>query len=187
MVFDMVGAIRSKGYDQPIVLMTYSNPVLRMGVADFCSRASKAGADAVLMVDMPPEESAALDSSAEEKGRTSSGWSHPRHPTRGCVTGASRAPASRVSAAGVTGARSSLPESARSLLGRLAPNTSLPVVLGFGISAPEHVGEAIKAGARGVVEGSALVSMYAPLLRERDRARDAIAAHASVMKAAAIR
>ena len=87
-----------------------------------------------------------------------------------------------VSAAGVTGARSSLPESARSLLGRLAPNTSLPVVLGFGISAPEHVGEAIKAGARGVVEGSALVSMYASLLGERNRALDAVARHAATMK-----
>ena len=85
-VFDVVGAIRSKGYDQPIVLMTYSNPVLRMGVQSFCSRASKAGADAVLMVDMPPEESRELDRERRNVASTSSGWSHPRRPTSACVS-----------------------------------------------------------------------------------------------------
>jgi len=187
-VFSIVESIRGRGYDQPIVLMTYSNPVLRMGVADFCARASKAGADAVLMVDMPPEESRELDSRAKENGLDVIRLVAPSTSDAriGEIVSKGSGFLYAVSAAGVTGARSSLPESARTLLGRVVPQARLPVVLGFGISSPEHVKEALRAGARGVVEGSALVSTYAPLAGDRVKAVDSVARHASAMKAAAI-
>ena len=59
------------------------------------------------------------------------------------------------------------------------------MALGFGISKPEHVREAVSAGASGVIEGSALISMYSKLLDDEDAALSAIAKHVMEMKSAA--
>jgi tryptophan synthase alpha chain len=84
----------------------------------------------------------------------------------------------------VTGARDDLPESAVSLLRRVAGGSKLPVVLGFGISHPNHVRKALSGGASGVVEGSALISIYSKFLDERNKALDLIERHARKMKEA---
>ena len=73
-IFDVVDAVRKKGYQQPIVLMTYSNPVLRMGVQSFCSRAAGSGADGVLMVDMPIRGVGDWTEHRRSTGSMSSGW-----------------------------------------------------------------------------------------------------------------
>lgn len=187
--FGIVESIRQEGYDQPIVLMTYSNPVLRMGLKDFCSKASESGADAVLMVDMPIEESQELDLHAGEQGLDIIRLVAPSTPEERLSRIVSRGSGFvyAVSASGVTGARASLPESATALLRRAVPASALPVVLGFGISTPGHVREALAIGASGVVEGSALVSAYASLLGDRGRALEHVADHASSMKAATLR
>jgi tryptophan synthase alpha chain len=186
-VFEIVESIRRMGYSQPVVLMTYCNPVLRMGIADFCSRAARSGADAILMVDMPLEESEALDSHAKENALDVIRLVSPSTTDARIDELVSRGSGFlyAVSVSGVTGARASLPESARLLLGRLSRVKSLPVVLGFGISSPDHVRQAIAAGARGVVEGSAIVSLYGSLLNECESALEAVAQHASAMKTAA--
>lgn len=183
-IFEIVESIRREGYEQPIVLMTYSNPVLRKGISEFCSKAAASGADAILMVDMPLEESHELDSQAKALGLDIIRLVAPSTTDARLAELVSRGSGFMyaVSASGVTGARTSLPDSAKTLLGRVVPASTLPVVLGFGISTPEHVKEAMDAGARGAVEGSALVSVYAPLLEDRVRAVDEAAAHAKMMK-----
>lgn len=184
--FRIVASIRRAGHGQPIVLMTYANPVLRMGLQEFCSRAAGAGADAVLMVDMPIEESDLFDSRAKENGLDVIRLATTSTDDSRLAELLSRASGFlyAVSAAGVTGARLSLPESATALLKRASAASSIPVVLGFGISAPDHVREAIAAGARGVVEGSALVSAYASHLDDLPRALREVARHAAEMKEA---
>ncbi len=186
--FGVVESLRRKGYGQPIVLMTYANPVLRIGIQDFCSKASRSGADAILMVDMPLEESRELDSQAQAHELDIIRLVAPSTTDMrlGEIVSRGSGFIYAVSAAGVTGVRTNLPESATSLLRRVALASHIPVVLGFGISAPEHVREALRAGARGVVEGSALVSAYAPLLADRDRALEEVAEHASAMKTATL-
>ena len=187
--FGVVDSIRRAGHDQPIVLMTYSNPVLRMGLSGFCSRAAEAGADAVLMVDMPIEESGGLDAQAKANGLDVIRLVAPSTTDARLAELVSRGSGFvyAVSASGVTGARASLAQSATSLIRRAVRVSSVPVVLGFGISAPNHVMEALAAGARGVVEGSAIVSSYAPLLDDRARALGAVAEHAASMKMATLR
>ena len=185
-IFDVVEAVRKKGYQQPIVLMTYSNPVLRMGVQAFCSRAAGSGADGILMVDMPIEESEELDRASKEHGLDVIRLVAPSTTDARMREIASRGSGFlyAVSAAGVTGARASLSTSAISLLRRAVPMSPLPVALGFGISSPGHVREALAAGARGVVEGSALVSAYAPSLGDKAQALESVGRHAVEMKAA---
>jgi len=185
-VFGIVESIRHEGYEQPIVLMTYTNPVMRMGISSFCSRAAQSGADAVLMVDMPLEESHELDAQAREHSLDIIRLVSPSTTDGriGEIVSRGTGFIYAVSVAGVTGARTNLSESAKVLLQRVVPMSSLPVVLGFGISAPEHVKHAMQAGARGVVEGSALVSLYASLLEDRKRALEKTAEHTVAMKAA---
>lgn len=184
--FGIVESLRRGGHKQPIVLMTYSNPVLRMGLSGFCSRAASSGADAILMVDMPLEESRELDSRAEENGLDVIRLVAPSTTDARLSELVSSASGFMyaVSAAGVTGARASLPESAATLLRRVVRASPVPVVLGFGISAPEHAREALRAGASGVVEGSAIASIYAPLLADRTRAVQRTVEHAATMKTA---
>ena len=185
-VFDLLSSLRSSGTDQPVVLMTYYNPVLRIGVESFCRQLAKAGGDAVLVVDLPLEESADLDEAAEKNGLDVIRLIAPTTTDLRMDLLLSRASgfAYVVSVAGVTGARDNLPEQAVPLLMRATAKSKLPVVLGFGISRPSHVREALSAGASGVVEGSGLISVYSSLLDKRDVALDRIEEHAKGMKKA---
>ena len=185
-IFGMVESLRREGYEQPIVLMTYSNPVLRIGIREFCSKASQSGADAILMVDMPLEESRELDTDAEKHELDVIRMVSPSTTNRRMDEIISRSSGFiyAVSVAGVTGMRSNLSESAKSLLGRVVRVSSLPVVLGFGISSPAHVADAMQMGAKGVVEGSGLVSVYASVVGDRRRALAGAVEHVAKMKVA---
>ena len=128
-VFGIVESIRREGFEQPIVLMTYTNPVMRMGLSDFCSRAARSGADAILMVDMPLEESHELDAQAKGHGLDMIRLVSPSTTDGriGEIVSRGSGFIYAVSVAGVTGARTSLSESARTLLQRVVPKSSLPV------------------------------------------------------------
>ncbi|OGS41607.1 MAG: tryptophan synthase subunit alpha [Euryarchaeota archaeon RBG_16_62_10] len=185
--FGIVSDLRARGLAQPIVLMTYVNPVLRMGEREFCAAASRAGADGILPVDLPPEESKSLEAQCRTQGLDLIRLVAPSTSDLRIdeVVSQSSGFVYAVSVSGVTGARNQLPESAVSLLRRITPRTRLPVALGFGISKPEHVREAIAAGAAGIVEGSALVSIYAGSLADRGEGLRLVSEHASEMKRAA--
>jgi tryptophan synthase alpha chain len=156
---DLVAAVR-QDVRAPLVLFTYLNPVIRMGLDAFAERASAAGVDGVLLLDLPIEESAATRATLDG-----------RHldqvfllsPTTTDVRLAEAARLGRgflyaISRLGVTGARASVASTARPLVERLRAVTSLPVALGFGVSRPEHVVEVL-AFADAVVVGSALVDV----------------------------
>ncbi|MEM2892370.1 MAG: tryptophan synthase subunit alpha [Thermoplasmata archaeon] len=187
-IFDVISTLRSRGLSVPIVLMTYYNPVLRFGVEDFCTALRDAGADGILVVDLPPEESDELDLAARSDGLRVIRLVAPS--TAEARLDAILAKASgfvyAVSVSGTTGARETLPPSARTLLARVVPKTGLPVVLGFGISEPAHVRTALAMGASGVVVGSKLISAYAERLRERRDALEAARSFARGMKAATL-
>jgi tryptophan synthase alpha chain len=185
-MFDFLASIRASGAKQPVVLMTYYNPVLRFGIERFCRRLADAGGDAMLVVDLPLEESSNLDKAAEKNGLDVIRLIAPTTSDSRMNLLLSKASGFVyvVSVAGVTGARDDLPESAAPLLKRVATRTRLPVVLGFGISRPSHVREALSAGASGAVEGSGLISIYSELLDKRNEALDHIEQHAKKMKQA---
>jgi len=187
-VFEIASAIRKKGIERPIVLMTYANPALRMGMGKFCRLASESGADAILPVDIPPEESSELDGFAKDNELDLIRLIAPNTSDARLRFILSRASGFvyAVSVAGVTGARNKLDDSATRLLRDVTSRSSLPVVLGFGISRPEHVRDALLAGAAGVVEGSQLVSLYSSSLDDGSKALKVVADHVAEMKAATI-
>lgn len=187
--FRIVSELRKRGIQQPIVLMTYANPVFRMGVREFCTEASKAGADGILPVDLPPEESNALEAHSREQGLDLIRLIAPSTSDSRMDEVLSRSSGFvyAVSVSGVTGARERLPDTAVALIRRVASRNTVPVALGFGISRPEHVHEAIAAGAAGVVEGSALISRYASRLDDPAAGIRLVVEHAREMKRATSR
>ena len=185
-IFEVIRQARSEGIQQPIVLMTYHNPVHKMGVAVFCRRMADAGGDGILVVDLPPEESGELDAAARQHSLDVIRLIAPSTSDERLRMILSKASGFvyAVSVAGVTGERQGLPDTALPLLKRIASGTGLPVALGFGISRPEHALAARSAGAAGVVEGSGLISLYLPLSGDRSAALGAVMSHASEMKRA---
>ena len=160
-VLDLIGSLRSR-ISAPIVIFTYANPVLRMGLVAFVERARAAGVDGVLTLDVPPEESAQF---REALSRARMDTIFLLSPTTS-VERIRRAAALGtgflygISRLGVTGMRETLADSARELAARIRSETRMPLALGFGFSKPEHI-RAIAGCADAAVVGSALVNVIA--------------------------
>ena len=157
-ILELVGRIR-KSSQIPLVLFSYYNPILQMGLESFAAAASAAGVDGVLATDLSPEESVEyrriltmhhLDTiflcaptSTDERlasiAKCSSGFLY------------------LVSRTGVTGAKDTLPDDLPALLRRVRNFTKLPIAVGFGISLPGHV-TLLGGLADAAVVGSSLVS-----------------------------
>jgi tryptophan synthase alpha chain len=157
-VIELVRRIRETS-QVPLVLFSYFNPILQMGLEKFAAAAAQAGADGVLATDLTPEESEdyrrilhahnldtiflAAPTSDDERLRK--------------ISAASSGFLYLISRTGVTGAKDALPDDLPGLLRRVRKFTQLPVAVGFGISLPGHV--SILGGlADAAVVGSALVS-----------------------------
>jgi tryptophan synthase alpha chain len=185
-VFGIISEARSKGVEQPIVVMTYYNSILQAGVERFCRELQKSGGDGILVVDLLPEDSGELDVAANKQGLDIIRLVAPSTLEDRVSMIASKATGFiyAVSVAGTTGARRELPKSAFELLRRIRSATRMPVALGFGISDPGSVRAAMKAGASAVVEGSKLISIYAENLSDEVEGLSEVNKHASEMKRA---
>src|SRR5437016_2116046 len=161
-VIDLVRRIRKStppASEVPLVLFSYYNPILQMGLEKFASSAAAAGADGVLATDLTPEESddyrrilAAQHLDTIFLGAPPS--TDDRLPK---LTACSSGFLYLISRTGVTGAKDALPDDLPALLRRSRAVTQLPIAVGFGISLPGHV--SVLAGlADAAVIGSALVS-----------------------------
>jgi tryptophan synthase alpha chain len=146
----------------PIVLFTYANPVLRLGMESFAASAARAGVDGVLVLDVPPEESAAIRERLARDGIDTiflvSPTTSPERLRRAAALGSGFLYG--ISRLGVTGARDEIAESARALAERVRRESALPLALGFGFSRPEHI-RAVGEVADAAVVGSALVKVIA--------------------------
>jgi tryptophan synthase alpha chain len=146
----------------PIVIFSYANPILRMGLETFVTEAHAAGVDGVLTLDMPPEEGETFRTAFTGAGVDTIFLLSPTTTVErirraselgsGFLYGISRL--------GVTGVRDTVDDSARELAMRVKSETRMPLALGFGISRPEHV-RAIGQWADAAVVGSALVKVIA--------------------------
>ena len=160
-VLEMLRTIRP-AISAPIVIFSYANPILRMGLDRFVREATAAGVDGVLTLDMPPEEGEIFRDAFNAAGidtifllsPTTTAERIRRAATLGSgfLYGISRL--------GVTGIRDSVEASASELATRVKAETRMPLALGFGISRPEHV-RAIGQCADAAVVGSALVKVIA--------------------------
>jgi tryptophan synthase alpha chain len=143
---------------KPSVVMTYVNPVVRVGVDEFARRAAAAGASGVILADLPAEEAESFQRAFAGAGL---GLVLFVAPTTGDERLSAIAKADPlflygVAEIGVTGERTDASSRAGELAARVRAVTDVPLVLGVGISTPDHAARAA-AVADGVIVGSALV------------------------------
>ena len=155
---DVVRTLREDGFEAPLVFMGYYNPILSYGVERFARDAAAAGADGVIPVDLPPEESDPLQTACREHGLRLIYLLAPTSTDERIRAVAERASGFVycVSLTGVTGARAELPADLDQFVARVRKYTNLPVAVGFGISQPEHF-RAVGRIANAAVIGSAII------------------------------
>lgn len=158
---DLIAGLRAS-VSAPLVLFTYVNPVLRLGVEAFVARAADAGVDGVLLLDLPIEEAEEVRGKLAARGLDQIFLLSPTTTSERLAVAArlGRGFLYAISRLGVTGARDAVAVSARPLADRIRAVTTLPIALGFGVSRPEHVRE-VGAFADAAVVGSALVQVIA--------------------------
>lgn len=157
-VIELVRRLRTRS-DVPLVLFSYFNPILQMGLERFAQSASTAGADGVLTTDLIPEEAAAYCAVLGASGLDTIFLAAPTStdPRLVKIADCSKGFLYLISRTGVTGAQEAFPEDVPVLARRVRQFTKLPLAVGFGISQPRHV--SILGGiADAAVVGSALVS-----------------------------
>jgi tryptophan synthase alpha chain len=154
--------VRKKKKEVPIALMGYVNPILSMGEGPFLARCAKAGVDAVILPDLPPEEAQGFCSLAREHGVATVFLLAPTSTParRAAAAAATTGFLYFVSVTGVTGARTELPPDLTGNLDALRQSSPVPVVVGFGISEPRQAAR-LGRHADGVVVGSAIVGRIA--------------------------
>jgi len=157
---DFARRMRARHAAVPIVFMTYLNPVLAYGLERFAADAAAAGADGVILLDLPAEEAGEARKLLAARGLDLVFLVAPTSSEERIALICSRAAGFVycVSVAGVTGARTALPADLKDFVGRVRRCTNLPLAVGFGISRREHI-EALFGVADGAVVGSAIMDV----------------------------
>jgi len=174
--------------DATVLLMGYANPFFRHrgGLAGFATDAAQAGVAGIIVPDLPSEESAEFDSALEPEGLTRIDLYAPTTPDARLARLVPRARGFIycVSLTGVTGARRGLGADVAEFVARVRRHTSLPIAVGFGISAPEHVAS-LRRVADAVIVGSAALDAVsaAPADGRPDALRGFVAALAAAGRA----
>ena len=158
-VFEMLRKFRERDTTTPVILMGYANPVETMGSGEFAVRAAEAGADGVLLVDCPPEESGELNAALKGKGLCQIYLLSPTTTEDRVRLIAEQGSGFLyyVALTGVTGADTLMPDSVAARVKEIRAITDLPVGVGFGIKDAESA-VALAVEADLVIVGSALVA-----------------------------
>ena len=143
-----------------LVLFSYLNPVVRMGMTTFCARAAEAGADGVLLTDMIVEEADEYLAAMSANKLAPIFLAAPTSPDARlkAIGDVSQGFVYAISRVGITGTQQTVNTDAATLVARLRKFTSLPIAVGFGISNAEHV-KAVGEFADAAIIGSALVAL----------------------------
>ena len=176
---DAVRRLRGRGAKAPLLLMGYYNPLLKYGLESFIRDAADAGADGLIVPDLPAEEAGTLRRLSRSRGLHLVPLLAPTSTEDRIALACKDAGGFIycVSLSGVTGARANLQAGVEGLVGRIRRHTDLPVLVGFGVSTPDHVRE-VSRFADGAIIGSALMDAIAAVPAEHaaQRASEFVAA-----------
>ncbi len=155
---ELAARLRAAGYGQPLVVMTYFNPVVTQGEDRFCAELAAAGIDGLIVPDLPPDEAGPILEAARRRRVDLIFLAAPNSPEDRLrkVAAAASGFIYCVSLTGVTGARDTLAPGLDRFLRRVRAVSGLPLAVGFGISRPEQV-RALRGLADAVVVGSGLI------------------------------
>ena len=157
---DMVAELRSKGIQTPLLLMSYYNPILAFGEDHFVTQMASAGADGLIVPDLPPEEAGELRQLMKQAGLSLINFVAPtssEHRIRQILLSADGF-IYMVSVTGVTGALSHVSTSLPEFVRLIKRKTEVPVAVGFGISTAEQATR-VATFADGIIVGSALIDV----------------------------
>ena len=159
-VLEMLASLRGE-LTIPVILFTYSNPLLNRGMEAFCRAAAAAGAAGLVVPDLPLEEAEKLSAIAAAEGLDLVLLVAPTTPAdrMGRIAAASRGFTYLVSVTGVTGVRTSIETRVEGLVQQLKGMGPTPVAVGFGIAGPDQARQVRDWGADGAIVGSALVKV----------------------------
>ena len=179
--FDLITGFRAKYPDIPVGILTYANLVVAR--SGFMRDAAEAGADSLLIADVPALEAERFTNEMGQAGLEPVLIAAANTPSETVkkIARLSQAYTYCVSRAGITGTHAG-GDFDRSLVERLRDAGAPPPVFGFGISEPHHVRAALDAGAAGVISGSAIVR----LSHEGEQPERSVVDFVSTMKAATI-
>jgi tryptophan synthase alpha chain len=182
-VLTLAAEIREQAQSTGLIVFSYLNPILRMGLDRFCKVARAAGLDGALVTDLPVEEAGEYLDLMHAHDLAPVFLAAPTSPDERLkrIAAASRGFVYAVSRTGVTGQRQRLAGDARNLVKSLRRVTKLPIAVGFGISSAEQLAEVGEFADAGVV-GSAIVETI-----ERNSGREAAAVGEFVRKLLAAR
>jgi tryptophan synthase alpha chain len=154
---EAVRELRARGVTQPMLMFGYLNPIIAYGVEQYITDAKAAGADGFIIPDLPADEAPRF-AACEREGMALVFFLAPTsNPERiRMASTAAKGFIYVVSVTGITGARADLPDDLTAFIARLRAETDKPLVLGFGISKPEHV-RMMSDLVDGYIVGSALV------------------------------
>lgn len=185
-----IGQKIKEKHDTPLVLMTYYNPIFRVGLNRFLTSARKSGISGIIVPDLPVEESADYKKECVAAGLDTIFLASPSTDQQRLkeILSQTSGYLYLISLYGVTGARANLPHSALDLVKKYSYSLggTIPLAVGFGISQPEHVQALVHAGANGVIVGSAFVKIVGTNSRNVAQASTKLARLARKLKKATV-
>lgn len=157
---DAVRTLRRRGVATPLMLMGYVNPIFAYGAEAYVADAAAAGADGLIIPDLPPDEAEEVEAACRRNGLAMIYLVAPTSTEEriALAAGHSTGFIYLVSVTGITGARNDLPPHLAEFIARVRRQSELPLAVGFGIGTPAQAA-AVAAIADGVVVGSALVKL----------------------------
>ncbi len=167
-VLELAREVRKQRPKAGLIVFSYLNPVLRLGLARFCAAAADAGVDGALITDLTVDEAGDYLRAMRARDLATVFLAAPTSTDQRLkrIAAASRGFVYAVSRTGVTGTREEVAADARELVRRLRKFTRLPIAVGFGISTPAHFAE-VGEFADAAVVGSAIVQAIEQAGRER--------------------
>ncbi len=184
--FELIANIRANNPDLPIGLLMYANLVYARGVDNFYQRCAQAGIDSVLIADVPTNESGEFVAAAKKHGVEPIFIAPPTasDDTLRSVAELGGGYTYLLSRAGVTGAETKANMPVGDMLSKLNQFDAPPSLLGFGISEPQQVQQAIQSGAAGAISGSAVVKIIENHLEQPEQMLEKLSEFVAAMKAA---
>mgnify|MGYP000109028618 CR=1 FL=1 len=183
---DILRQVREYAPQIPIGLLLYGNLVFARGIETFYQDMANVGVDSILIADLPIRESAPFRKAADNSKVAQIFIAPPNasDDTLREVASFGRGYTYVLSRAGVTGTETKAAMPASHLIDKLTEFHAAPPVLGFGISEPAQVSEAIKSGAAGAIAGSATVKIIEKNLNDENKMLAELKAFTTAMKAA---
>jgi tryptophan synthase alpha chain len=183
-VLELVKRLRART-QVPLVIFSYFNPILQMGLEKFAEAAAAVGADGILTTDLTPEEAGDYRAAMQSHGLDTIFLAAPTSTDARLAKIAEYSSGFLylISRTGVTGAREALPEELPALARRVRRFTRLPLAVGFGISQPAHV-SVLGGIADAAVVGSALVAEIEKAANAKEAAENVAGRIRSLKRAA---